>query len=46
VPPKFETKDFLETTFWWLRGKLDVPKERFIVYPHCNRDADRTPVIG
>jgi hypothetical protein len=46
VPPKYETKDFLEATFWRLRGKLDVPKERFIVYPHCNRDADRTPVIG
>ena len=29
-----------------MRGKLDVPKERFITYPHCNRDADRTPVIG
>ena len=23
-----------------------MPKERFITYPHCNRDADRTPVIG
>lgn len=46
VPPKYDTKDFLETTFWRLRGKLDVPKERFLVYPHCNRDADRTPVIG
>ena len=46
VSPKYETKDFLETTFWRLRGKLDVPKERFITYPHCNRDADRTPVIG
>ncbi len=46
VPPKYDTKDFLETTFWRMRGKLDVPKERFIVYPHCNRDADRTPVIG
>lgn len=46
VPPKYDTKDFLETTFWRLRGKLDVPKERFIAYPHCNRDADRTPVIG
>jgi hypothetical protein len=46
VPPKYETKDYLETAFWRLRGKLDVPKERFIIYPHCNRDADRTPVIG
>ena len=46
VPPKYDTKDFVSTTFWRLRGKLDVPKERFITYPHCNRDADRTPVIG
>ena len=33
-------------TFWSLRGKLDVPKERFISYPHAERDADQTPVIG
>ena len=46
VPPKYDGKDFASTTFWRLRGKLDVPKERFIGYPHCNRDADRTPVIG
>jgi len=46
VPPKYDTKDFVRTTFWRLRGKLDVPKERFITYPHCNRDTDRTPVIG
>ena len=46
VPSKYDTKDFVSTTFWRLRGKLDVPKERFITYPHCNRDADRTPVIG
>ena len=46
VPPKYDTEDFVSTTFWRLRGKLDVPKERFITYPHCNRDADRTPVIG
>jgi hypothetical protein len=46
VPPKYDTKDFVSSTCWRLRGKLDVPKERFITYPHCNRDADRTPVIG
>lgn len=46
VPPKFDNKDFLSTTHWRLRGKLDVPKERFVTYPYCNRDADRTPVIG
>lgn len=46
VPPKYDTKDFATGPCWSLRGKLDVPKERFITYPHCNRDADRTPVIG
>jgi len=46
VPPKYDTKDFVSNMFWRLRGKLDVSKERFITYPHCNRDADRTPVIG
>ena len=46
VPPKYDTKDFVSGPCWGLRGKLDVPKERFITYPHCNRDADRTPVIG
>jgi hypothetical protein len=46
VPPKYDTKDFATGPAWRLRGKLDVPKERFITYPHCNRDADRTPVIG
>jgi hypothetical protein len=46
VPPKYDTKDFLSSAFWRLRGKLDMPKERFITYPYCNRDADRTPVIG
>ena len=45
-PPRYDTKDFQSTNFWRLRGELDVPKERFITYPHCNRDADRTPVIG
>ena len=33
----------LDSTFWSLRGKLDVPKERFISYPHAERDADQTP---
>jgi hypothetical protein len=46
VPPKYEAKDFQETTYWRLRGKLDVPKERFISYPFCGRDIDRTLVIG
>jgi hypothetical protein len=30
VPPKYTSADFLKTDFWRLRGKLDVPKERWI----------------
>jgi hypothetical protein len=46
APPKYASADFLHSTFWGLRGKLDVPKERFISYPHAERDSDQTPVIG
>jgi hypothetical protein len=46
VPPKYRSTDFLEGAFWRLRGKLDVPKERFISYPGCERDADPSLVIA
>lgn len=46
VPPKYTSADFLKNTYWSLRGKLDVPKERFICYPYCQRDADPTLVIA
>jgi hypothetical protein len=46
VPPKYKSADFLEQTFWRLRGKLDVPKERFVSYPKCERDADPTLPIA
>ena len=45
VPPKYVTKDFQCTDFWRLRGGLDVPKERFVSFPHCQRDADGSLVI-
>ena len=35
VPPKYKSSDFLKASYWRLRGKLDVPKERWISYPHC-----------
>ena len=40
VPPKYASADFRSSVFWSLRGKLDVPKERFISYPGCTRDGD------
>src|SRR5262249_3641902 len=35
-----------KTEYWRLRGKLDVPKERWISYPHCATDSDPTPLVG
>jgi hypothetical protein len=46
IPPKYGEKDYLKTEYWKLRGKLDVPKERFILYPDSRREGDSTPVLG
>ena len=45
VPPKYRSADFAKPTYWKLRGKLDVPKERFVLYPGTERDGDPSPVI-
>jgi hypothetical protein len=45
VPPKYTNSDFSNSTFWRLRGKLDVPKERWSSFPHCE-GADGSPVIA
>jgi hypothetical protein len=46
VPPKYAGKDFQKSTFWKLRGKLDVPKERWISYPGAERNGDPSPLIA
>jgi len=46
VPPKYKSSDYASTTYWRLRGKLDVPKERFISYPGCESDEDGEPLYG
>jgi len=53
VPPKYSnsktqttTVDFAKSSYWSHRGKLDVPKERFIVYPGAGRATDPTPILG
>lgn len=46
VPPKYTSADFTKTSYWSHRGKLDVPKERFIAYPHAGRDTDNTELLG
>jgi hypothetical protein len=45
VPPKYTSNDFATNTYWRLRGKLDVPKERWVSFPHCE-GADGTLVIA
>jgi hypothetical protein len=46
VPPKYASADFKKASYWRLRGKLDVPKERWILYPGTERQADPAPVIA
>lgn len=46
VPPKYKPADFAKPSYWSHRGKLDVPKERFISYPNAGRDTDNTDLLG
>ena len=46
VPPKYSTPDFQKVGYWKARGKLDVPKERFVLYPSVGREGDTSPVLG
>lgn len=46
LPRHYTVKDFRGQTAWKHRGKLDVPKERFVLYPGAERGADTTPVVG
>jgi len=45
VPPKYTSADFLPGV-WTHRGKLDVPKERFISYPGAEIGNDASTVVG
>lgn len=45
VPFKYTSADFLSSDFWRLRGKLDVPKERWVSFPHCEGE-DGTLIIA
>ena len=38
--------DFRKQSWWQHRGKLDVPKERFILYPDAGRETDSTQLLG
>ncbi|MFI5486063.1 BREX-2 system adenine-specific DNA-methyltransferase PglX [Micromonospora echinaurantiaca] len=46
VPPKYTSADFLKGSYWKHRGKLDVPKERFVSYPGASRDGDPSLLVG
>ncbi|MET4049501.1 MULTISPECIES: BREX-2 system adenine-specific DNA-methyltransferase PglX [unclassified Rhodococcus (in: high G+C Gram-positive bacteria)] len=46
VPPKYTGADFVKQSYWSHRGKLDVPKERFISYLGAGRETDPTPLLG
>ncbi|WP_189780606.1 BREX-2 system adenine-specific DNA-methyltransferase PglX [Streptomyces capitiformicae] len=46
VPPKYTSADFVRASYWSNRGKLDVPKERFISYPEAGPDSDSTLMLG
>jgi hypothetical protein len=46
VPQKYTSADFRKNSYWQARGKLDVPKERFILYPDAGRETDPTPLLG
>ncbi len=46
VPPKYTSADFLKTSYWSNRGKLDVPKERFVSYPGAEGESDPTLLLG
>ncbi|PPH05308.1 hypothetical protein C5C44_04260 [Rathayibacter sp. AY1F6] len=46
VPPKYKPADFLKTNYWSARGKLDVPKERFLSFPGSTLPDDSTALFG
>ncbi|AOS63688.1 BREX-2 system adenine-specific DNA-methyltransferase PglX [Actinoalloteichus hymeniacidonis] len=46
VPPKYTSADFRKGSYWSQRGKLDVPKERFVSYPDASPGADGSLLLG
>ena len=44
-PPKYKSADFQKGDYWRLRGGLDVPKERWVSFPHC-QGPDGLPLIA
>ncbi|HRF00728.1 MAG TPA: BREX-2 system adenine-specific DNA-methyltransferase PglX [Pirellulaceae bacterium] len=44
VPPKYASSDFPKSDWWRLRGKLDVPKERWLTFPGCESSDGTLPI--
>jgi len=44
VPARYEKKDFQKDSYWSQRGKLDVPRERFVSLPELVHFEDNSPV--
>lgn len=45
-PGRYDSKDFQKPTYWKHRGKLDVPKERFIAYTEAPGALSDQPLYG
>ncbi len=46
APPKYSSADFAKHSYWAQRGKLDVPKERFVSYPDASPSGDGSLLLG
>ncbi len=46
VPPKYGSTDFKKAGHWKLRGKLDVPKERWVSYLGLHTSASPSPLYA
>ena len=46
VPPRYKSSDFLRPEIWRHRGKLDVPKERFIALTEVPGAEDEKALYG
>jgi hypothetical protein len=46
LPPVYRITDFVRPSYWRHRGKLDVPKERFISYPDAGLGSDGSLLLG
>lgn len=46
IPPKYAPTDFAKPIYWSLRGRLDVPGERFLSFPGSKLADDPTELFG